>query len=481
MEYKAKNIYHTCRLWALFGLTGLLLVACASQVAYYQDMEGLVSSGRYAQAATVIEHSKDSIYGKKNALLYYLDLGMMLHIDGRYKESNDAFESAKRLFDELFTKSITTEASTFLISDNMRPYYGEDFERAQVNIFCALNYLMLGNGVDALVEARQVDDYLRKLQTDYGFKNVYKDDAFARYLMGMIYEDQGEINDAYISYKLALEDYKDYRRYYGLSAPEELISDALRTANRLGFKDAIHDIKNDWKAGSFEDLPRGSGELVVIDYNGFSAEKVESIFEIAFGKAWAYVGAVEPQGKESVEVDQAGAIARSIVFDDQVRIVFPKYVKIPSRIEGFGFSTADLSGRNTESEVVQDISAIAEKNLDDRITRIRIKSIARAAVKFALAHQISQKVEESSGSEFVGWLTKKALSVASTATEQADKRSWRSLPDKILVARLPLAAGTYSINLKFHDSYGSTIQEKALDNITIKAGRKTFKIVRSAA
>ena len=363
----------------------------------------------------------------------------------------------------------------------MRPYYGEDFERAQVNIFCALNYLMLGNGVDALVEARQVDDFLRKLQTDYGYKNVYREDAFARYLMGLIYEDQGQINDAYISYKLALEGYKDYRKNYGLGAPDELVSDALRTAKQLGFKDAIQDIKNDWKNASLIDQPKNSGELVVLDYNGFSAEKVDSIFEIAFGKAWGYVGAVNPRGEESVQVDQAGSIARSIVFDEQIRIAFPKYERIPSSIQGFGFSTADLSGRNSASETVQDISAIAEKNLDDRIARIRMKAIARAAVKFALAHQISDKVEQGSGSQLIGWITKKALTAASTATETADKRSWRSLPDKILMARLPLAEGTYTINLKFYDSSGSVVQQKTLENIAIKAGRKMFKIVRSAA
>ena len=461
-------------------VAAVVLVACATQVAYYQDMGALVSSGKYADAAAFIENSKDSIYGKKNALLYYLDLGMMLHVNGQYNESNSAFETAKRLFDELFTKSITTEASTFLISDNMRPYYGEDFERAQINIFCSLNYLMMGNGVDALVEARQVDDFLRKLQTDYGFKNVYREDAFARYLMGMIYEDQRQVNDAFISYKLALEGYKQYRKDYGLNAPDELVSDALRAATELGFSDAVRDIKADWKNASFEQPSANNGELVALDYNGFSAEKVDSIFEIAFGKAWAYVGMQNPRGKESVEVDQAGAIARSIVFDEQVRIAFPKYERIPSKIDGFGFSVADLSGLNSQSEEVQDISAIAIKNLDDRIARIRIKAIARAAVKFALAQKISEKVEENSGNQLLGWITKKALTAASTATETADKRSWRTLPDKILMARLSLPEGTYSINLKFYDANGSTVEEKTLDNVVIKKGRKTFRIVRTA-
>ncbi|MCX5781542.1 MAG: hypothetical protein NT145_02385, partial [Elusimicrobia bacterium] len=461
-------------------ISGSLISACATKTAYYQDVGKLVSSGKYSDAVTLTEQSKDSAYGNKNALLYCLDLGMLLHLSGNYKESNAAFENAKRLFDELFTKSVTTEASTFLISDNMRPYYGEDFERAHVNIFCALNYLMLGERNEALVEARQADDFLKKLQTDYGYKNVYKEDAFARYLMGMIYEDQGQVNDALISYKIALNAYKDYQKVYKLTAPQELVNDALRAASKLRFDNDVQNIKNDWQVPSYEELPKNFGELVLIDYNGFSAEKIDSFFEISFGKAWIYVNGMDARGKEREEVEQAGAIARSIIMDEQIRMAFPKYEKIPSRIQGFRVSTQDLSGRSSEGEVVQDISAIAQKNLEDRISRIKIKTIARAAVKFARAHKISEKVAKDSNDKLLGWITKKVLNVASAATEHADKRSWRSLPDKILIARLPLNEGKYSINLKFYDKSGLPIEQKTLENIEIKSRKKTFVIVRSA-
>jgi len=481
VESKHRRISNRVRLAALFGISGFLIVACAVKTAYYQNLDSLVSGGRYGDAVSLTENSKGSIYGGKNELLYDLDLGMLHQLNGNYAGSNTVFEEAKRVFDKNFTKSITTEASTFLISDNMRPYAGEDFERAQVNIFCALNYVLQGNGNEALVEARQVDDFLKKLGTDYGYKNVYKEDAFARYLMGMLYENQGEINDAYISYRQALDAYEDYRKNYGLGAPDGLISDALRTARALGFNDKIQEIKSDYPKAEIQEVPKNSGELVLLDYNGFSAEKIDSFFEISFGKAWFYVGSMKTKGKDAEEVEQAGAIARSILMDEQVRMAFPKYQRIPSRIQGFRVATADLSGRSSEGEVVQDISAIAEKNLDDRIARIRTKTIARAAVKFALTHKISKGVEENSNNKLLGWITKKALTAASTATEHADKRSWRSLPDKILMARLPLQPGTYSVRVKFYDASGMTVQKRTLDHIEIRSGKKTFAIVRTAA
>jgi hypothetical protein len=129
--------------------------------------------------------------------------------------------------------------------------------------------------------------------------------------------------------------------------------------------------------------------------------------------------------------------------------------------------------------VAEDIGKIAEKALDDRIARIRVRAIARSAVKYALARNISQKVEESSG-ELSGWLAKKLLTVASTATELADKRSWRSLPDKIIVARLKLPEGSHAVSLRYLDAAGYEVSAGAIEAVEIRPGKKTFKIVRSA-
>ena len=79
-----------------------------------------------------------------------------------------------------------------------------------------------------------------------------------------------------------------------------------------------------------------------------------------------------------------------------------------------------------------------------------------------------------------GWLAKKILSAASAATELADKRSWRTLPDKIIMMRLPLSGGEHSINLKFYGRNNELISEKELKNITVKPGKKSFLILRTA-
>jgi hypothetical protein len=88
----------------------VMLASCATKTHYYTDLDALVKQERYLDAAKLIEQSKADVYGGKNALLFYLDKGMLLHLGGRYAESNDCFEKAKQLSDEYFTKSVTTEA-----------------------------------------------------------------------------------------------------------------------------------------------------------------------------------------------------------------------------------------------------------------------------------------------------------------------------------------------------------------------------------
>jgi len=105
-----------------------------------------------------------------------------------------------------------------------------------LNLLLALAYLQEGSVEDALVEARKVDKKLEAINSQYpkGKKNGYKEDAFVRWLMGMLYEidpTSANLNDAFISYRKALNIYKkDYRTDYGLGPPVLLKKQYLRLA-----------------------------------------------------------------------------------------------------------------------------------------------------------------------------------------------------------------------------------------------------------
>lgn len=452
----------------------LFLIGCATTLSL-RELNSFVLKNEFASAAEQVEKKKSG-YGAKNALLYDLDRGMLLHLAGRYMESNRALENAKKTAQELFTKSVTAHLSTFLVNDLMTPYYGEDFERALIYLFSALNYSALNQGEEALVECRRLDSFFRALPFD-GQRNAYQDDAFARYVAGLLYEDRGEINDAYVSYMKSLEAYEAYNKYYKTSLPPPLLGDALQTARRLGFSDKVADIQRRWGPGSPpQKPPAGSGEIIVLSYLGLGPEKVDSFFEISVYNGWPYVEKMDAKSQDETQVEQARAVLRSVAADKMIRIAFPKYRRIPARVQGVEVQS---SSTTSPGFLVEDVGAIAVRNLDDRIARVRARAIARAVMKYLLAQKVGDAVGKNNH-EDLGFLVRTLIQAASAATEVADKRAWRTLPDRILMARLTLPAGEQTLTVKFLDVEGTLVETRELKNVTVTPGRKSFVIVRSA-
>ena len=61
-----------------------------------------------------------------------------------------------------------------------------------------------------------------------------------------------------------------------------------------------------------EHTPRNTGEVVILHYNGLAPVKIDSYFEISYGKGWVYVNNSKPKGEDKKQVEQAKALARSI-------------------------------------------------------------------------------------------------------------------------------------------------------------------------
>ena len=202
-------------------LSFVLIVSCAPSLKHYPNINQHLINQDYDGAYKIVKDSKKT-YAERNAVLYYLDEGIITHYGSRFDESNQSLSQCETMMEGLYTKSLSKAAASFVISDNTVPYRGEDFERAMVNLFMALNYVGLGDREDALVEARRVDNVLSVINSHYeeDAKNVYKEDGFIRFIMGTLYEADAEMNDAYISYKKAEEIYQnDYLPNYGVAPP----------------------------------------------------------------------------------------------------------------------------------------------------------------------------------------------------------------------------------------------------------------------
>ena len=432
----------------LFPLCLLLLSACAGpSSSMRKDVDARIARGDYPGAESVITGAKLTSYGKKNMVLYYLDLGAVQHDAGQYKESDQSLATAEGRMDELYTKSLHQEAGTLLLNDNTVDYAGERFERAFVNVYRALDYLFSGDRDDALVEIRKLSRLLQEYSDTAGAKTAYKDDAFAQYLSGLLYADGGQDDDARIAFEAAGRAYKNYTASYGSPAPAEM----------------------DASAGDAQ-----TGELVFLHANGTAPRKISSSLQVAWNEAVAAVNSTkndEAQGGQAMDALRAGVLGHAIT------VSYPTYVQDPFQIAS---SEVESEGKSASTQLVDDVSAIAMKALAERQALIKTRAVARAAIKYILAKAATDEVKRKFGSSsWQALAAQVASNIVAAATEVADTRAWATLPSQFRLARLRLPPGEHAVTVRYKNAAGAVILTRTFKT-TIRKGQRAYLRDRTA-
>ena len=423
---------------------------------HYVKIRPHLVSGDFEAANTYLDDSKKSFYrSEKNRLLFYMDKAMVLHLAGRFDESNGFLEKAKVAADQLWTESVGEHVSAVITNDNALSYAGEDFERVLLHVLGALNYIELGKIESALVEARQVTNKLELYNARYGpgAQNHYRDDAFARWLSGKLAEMEGEqesLNSAWIDYRKALAVYRDdYGRRYGTGTPLLVVRDALRVLDGLGadFAEEFEEVRAAFPGMDYlrQADRQHRGEVILMHLSGEAPYKIDDFWEAEAG-------------------------------GDYIRVAYPRFIEKESIVTGARLVIDEL-GIAVETELLEDVAKIAVENLDDHMARIQAKAIARAIGKYlaskgvAAAGQAMESDGNSSGQalQLLGGL----MEVASILSEEADKRSWITLPAAIGAGRAFVPPGSYDVRIEFLDDSGFVTSSRTR-TVSIEAGKTTF-------
>ena len=423
----------------LLGLQG-----CATYSSSFSVVERDLAAQKYDAALSDIEKESKS---KKDRVLYLLNKGMVLRMKRDFVDSNVAFEAAKAEMNRLYAASVTENALSVMVNDSMVSYSGDNYERILLHLYMALNYLELGQPDSARVEALQVDDDLREFAEKHpGTK--FSEDAFTLYLTGMIYEDRGEWSDAMISYRSAYKAYKRESTDFTGAMPSMLKKDLLRMAKQQGLTDELHKYETEFGADSQNDknVDPDQGELVFILNNGLAPVKHERAMTL-----------FDPN---------SGTV---------VRIALPYY---HSQNDNVVAARITVNDKQATTELTENIDAVAKKNLAAHMPAIIARSVARAVVK-AEAVKKAREVAMNSGNgnndnALFGMLGALALQVAAVATEQADTRSWLTLPSNIQMARLSLPPGSYSVKVELLGANRQVVATQDDPEIVIRKAHKTF-------
>ncbi len=470
---------------SLFGLLlGLsLLTGCGPSVNRYLLIEQSLLAGDPARAAAIVEQAEEE-YGAKSRILYGMDRGMTLHLAGNYQQSSAVLEQAEDEVERLYTRSIRSETAAFLTNDNSLPYEGDAYEHVMINVVKALNYAAQGQLQEALVEARRIDHLLNVLSDGKKGTTGYRDDGFARYLSGILYEAAGDLNNAFIAYRNAFKAYEAMHGWSRTPYPPSLRSDLLRTAEALHLTTELEEYRRAFPDVVWESVSEQQqlAHVVMISYNGRAPRKearyldlpisLDALQLVLLNRGIFQSAYQRNRGVDSVLYGLNGRV---------VRVALPHLIPQKTQIAYEHMTLTDESGHpiTVRSELAHDVTAMAEKSLLDRLPAITAKAMARAASKFALAEAVTIGAQQAAGRDAGPWvglivgLLAKGFAVAS---EDADKRSWQTLPDEIHVARTWVPAGQYQLSIR------PSGQGRAVGNdgqtLNLVPGQTTFIIQR---
>ena len=433
-----------------FLLIVFFMIGCGGYK--FQEVSMALEAGKPEDAYTYLKKR-----APKNAdIPHQFELGSAAHYANRFSESSKAFDLAGDIAEDRYTKSVSKELGSLVTTDKLRPYSGTRYERLLSHYYRALNYIYMNQLDGALVECRRATNLINYFKGDdekYDFFGA----AFLAHLSGMIFEAAGEWNDALISYKQAAEYYKNAAEKTGVETPKDIGNTLVRLTRRLGFIDEFERYRNQY--GEPPEHLENYGELILFYESGYVPPKVEEnlIFPILktdkVDDAEKFVPTL---------IKREGAIYEEVKLEYLLRVAMPTIGSHRPRFSGIRVAVG--GNQETSGVLVEDVENIAIETFKAERPIILLRTLARAVGKYLITRQANKK------NEALGLLT----NLAGVLTEQADTRSWRTLPNQIFMVRMPLPAGTHTLNLSFLDANGQVRGSQSVPDIRIDANRITF-------
>lgn len=378
--------------------------------------------------------------GNNSYVLSLLERGRLQFLAADWQASQKTFAQAYVQIEEQRNKAKVQiskgieKLGAVVSNDNATSYEVPYYEQGMLHSYQALNYLFQDDFTGALVEIRRANlvqenalkaykDEIYKAQSElsnsgmstdslYGgypsmvsaigkVKNGFQN-AFTFYLSGILYEASGELNDAYIDFKRAIEIYPE--NHY-------LQQDVLRLASKLGMQDDL--VSFEQRFGKYQaQESKGQGQVVVLVELDIVNSKQDISLNLPIGRSNnglkffsfslpVYEGALPQHNKLSIK----------------------------------------NAGETYQANEIVRIQSLAAKDLKDQLPALLTRQVVRVVAK----EQMRQKLSREAGD--VGNIL---ASIYNIASEKADTRSWSTLPDKIDIVRMAVPVGKQILQVQIN-------------------------------
>ncbi len=458
-----------------------LLMSCASSALLRQKkLADAVASEDFISAVSLVRQNQKELYGKRNALLYHMDMGVLYHYAGQYDSSNAYLLKAVEINDDLFARSITNESAALLTNDNIRPYRAKPYELVLIHQIIALNFLALGKVDEALVESRSVQLQFNEWERKGANTNKYHTDGMFHLLSSIAYEELGETDNSLISLFKSVQAYKkgpvnlpeEVREY----AYNRLVSGGRESDTAiLGIRAPQGEIE--WNAGKDE------SEIILVGYAGKGPTLQEKSWSGTYIKdGMLMVSTVGPDGRmvsenfpaPSLPASEYQKAARGQKTQSgttiHIKFAMPEVATFPSRASYF--TVQQGSNATIRSVKINDLNLQAKKALQDNWNSMMTRTVVRVVLRTIAAQRA--KAEMRTDSPVANLLLNLGTDVLTDQLERADIRSCFLLPQEIHLLRMPVQPGKHDFLVNVHDRYGNLMGVREYRGIEVKKGEKKF-------
>jgi hypothetical protein len=404
----------------------LLLSACATGPTHDSRISStLASTGQGNLEGAIKQLESQTTEANKDDFLLNLEKGELLRIGARYQDSLSAFEVADKRVSawEATARSdpakLMSQVGAVFTGDSARTYEGQDYEKVMLTTRMAMNRLSMGDLDTARVDikrthereaviaefraqetaqaeseaknkgvaaaAKELDGYPVETLNDPEVLKLKNgfQNALSHYMAGFVYEALNEPGLAAPGYRKAIE----------LRPDVSLLEEGLRGLDqRTGLR-----------------RPKGMTDVLFIIEAGNAPARQSK--KLAF-----------PVPTTS------GIVTISLAFP----VIYPA-ADAPA-IEQVG-----LGAQSLPTALITDFNVMARKALKDELPGIQTRAAVRAIGKGLLQDQANKQL---------GLFGGLIANVVAVATEgDADDRMWRSLPERVFLARSFVKPGEYDMRL----------------------------------
>lgn len=413
-----------------FGLIVLICGGCATDhnaraAAFLRPYE----QSEWSRAAAAVTREAQRSVGDPDELLWRLEQGTVLRTSGDVTGSDAAFAQADELLERIESQpalSLSEQAAALLTNPRAIRYRGYAYDRVMLSVYRALNSLEAGDSQAARVHLNRAHDR----QADAVAHNAERIAALReQYARDSRYDLQRTLDNPHVTLALSeqYDELRQYRAYADYVNPfAEWLAGLYFTVAGVG--------GSDLERGRLH-LSRAAG-MVTLDNHHVQADLAMAEAVIAGEPmeptVWVVFETGRAPSRRSVRID-----IPLFIFGGQVDYVGVAFPALTFHSDHASVLQVTAGGETHRTLLVASMDRVVAQEFENALPAEIARTVLSAAAKAAAAYGIQRATRNE---DWLNVVTRIGATLYQAAMNEADTRTWLSLPKQWQVCRLPRPA-----------------------------------------